>query len=119
MWDALPLRKFLAGRERVYDCISVVVQEWPDDEFALAEVAMKDSGDRKKQSVVIKDLMLNVKRHLHLAYGEVEFGFIWTIILQALLWELIHLICEWWRKRSENRMALLKWQKQWRENEAS
>jgi hypothetical protein len=112
VWDARPLRKFLAGRERVNDCIAVVVQEWPDEQFAVS-----DASDRQAEGVVVRELMQNVKRHLHLAYGEREFGFIWTIILQALIWELVKLILQWWRERKENRMALLRWQKHWRKGE--
>jgi hypothetical protein len=108
VWGKLPMRKWLAGREKVYDCISVVVQEWPDDGFALA-----DSG-HAAETPIIKSLMADVRRHLHLAYGEQEFGFIWTIILQAVLYEVILMILEWWRNKKTNRMALLKWQKHWR-----
>lgn len=108
IWQQLPLRKFLAGKERVFDCISVVVQEWPDEQFALA------TGDPKAEATAIRDLMKSSKRHLHLAYGDREFGFIWATILSALLYELIIILIEWWRNRKENRMALLHWQDQWR-----
>lgn len=108
IWQQLPLRKFLAGKERVCDCISVVVQEWPDEQFALS------TGDPKAEATAIRDLMKSSKRHLHLAYGDREFGFIWATILSALLYELIIILIEWWRERKENRMALLHWQDQWR-----
>lgn len=108
IWQQLPLRKYLAGKDRVFDCISVVVQEWPDEQFALA------TGDSKAEATAIRDLMKSSKRHLHLAYGDREFGFIWATILSALLYELIIILIEWWRNRKENRMALLHWQDQWR-----
>jgi hypothetical protein len=108
IWQQLPLRKLLAGKERVFDCISVVVQEWPDEQFALA------TGDQKLEATAVRDLMKSSKRHLHLAYGDREFGFIWATILSALLYELIVITIEWWRKRKENRMAILSWQDHWR-----
>lgn len=108
VWRRLPLRKYLAGKERVFDCISVVVQEWPDEQMALA------TDDAKAEAVAIRDLMKNAKRHLHLAYGERDFGFIWATILSALLYELIIILIEWWRKKKENRMAILRWQESWR-----
>lgn len=108
VWRQLPLRKFLAGKERVCDCISVVVQEWPDEQMALA------CDDSKAESTAIRGLMKDAKRHLHLAYGEREFGFIWATILSALLYELIIIVIEWWRNKKENRMALLRWQESWR-----
>lgn len=111
IWSQLPVRKYLAGKERVYDCISVVVQEWPDEQFA-----MSDADDRKSENIVVRDLMKSVKRHLHFAYGEQEFGFIWTIILQALLWELIKVMLAWWRSKKDNRMAILYWKKSWSNN---
>jgi hypothetical protein len=114
VWDALPLRKLLAGRERVNDCLAILVQEWPDDQFAQS-----DAADRKAEGIVVRGLMQSVKRHLHLAYGEKEFGFIWTIILQALIWEIIKLILQWWREKKDNRVAMLQWQKQWREGGAA
>lgn len=108
VFERLPLRKHLAGRERVRDCISVVVQEWPDEQFALA------TGDPKAEATCVRDLMKSSKRHLHLCYGDREFGFIWATILSALLYELIIILIEWWRDKRENRMALLHWQEQWR-----
>lgn len=108
VWAKMPMRKWLVGREKVLDCVAVVVQEWPDDGFALA-----DSG-HAQEAAVVKSLMADVKRHLHLAYGEKEFGFIWTIILQAVLYEIIVMILDWWRQKKANRMALLSWQKHWR-----
>lgn len=108
VWQKLPLRRYLAGKERVFDCISVVVQEWPDEQFALS------TGDKKSEATAIRDLMKSSKRHLHLAYGDREFGFIWATILSALLYELIIVLLEWWRNKKENRMALLHWQDQWR-----
>lgn len=111
IWKRLPKRKWLAGQERVLDCIAIVVQEWPDERFALAETG---NGSRDE---VITDLCINVKRHLHLAYGDEQFGFIWTIILQALIWHLITVIFEWWKAKKENRLALLRWQQKWRSTE--
>ncbi len=108
VWAKLPMRKWLVGREKVLDCVAIVVQEWPDDSFALA-----DSG-HAQEAAVVKSLMADAKRHLHLAYGEQQFGFIWTIILQAVLYEVIVMILEWWRQKKANRMALLSWQKHWR-----
>lgn len=112
IWKALPKRKLLVGKERVMDCIAIVVQEWPDEQFALAEAS---GGDRDG---VIRGLMSTVRRHLHLAYGEVQFGFIWTIILQALVQQLVIAIFEWWRARKSNRMDLLRWQQTWRSQES-
>jgi hypothetical protein len=112
VWRKLPMRKFMFGQERVRDCLAVLVQEWPDDEFALAEAGVAP------EALVIKDLMNSAKRHLHLAYGEKEFGFIWTIILQALLYEMIVLLIKWWREKKSNRLSLLKWQRHWRGGES-
>jgi hypothetical protein len=108
IWRKLPMRKFMLGQERVMDCLAVMVQEWPDDQFALSEAGVAS------QSTVIKDLMESMKRHLHLAYGETQFGFIWTIILQALIYEMIVLLLKWWREKKSNRLSLLKWQRCWR-----
>lgn len=111
VWKALPKRKWLAGKDRVFDCIAILVQEWPDEQFAMA-----DNGSTQ-QSDAIRGLTKTVKRHLHLVYGEHDFGFIWTIVLQALMYEMVLFILEWWRHRRENRMALLRWRNKWRGQE--
>lgn len=111
IWKELPKRKWLAGKDRVFDCISILVQEWPDEQFAMAD------ANSTQQADAIRELTQGVKRHLHLAYGEQDFGFIWTIILQALLYEMVIVMLEWWRHRKENRMALLRWRNRWRGQE--
>lgn len=115
IWEKLPKRKLLAGKDRVRDCISIVVQEWPDERFALAE-SERIPGRRDE---IKRDLMQTAKRHLHLMYGDDNFGFIWTILLQAILFQLVSLIFEWWKERRENRVALLSWQTKWRSAEES
>lgn len=94
------------------DCISIVVQEWPDEKFALAESSGIEDG-----RAVIKELIANTKRHLHLAYGDNEFGFIWTILLQALIYQLVQMIFEWWKEKKNHRVLLLGWQRKWRGSE--
>jgi hypothetical protein len=111
VWDNLPLKKYLATKERVFDAISVIVQEWPDEQFA------QSFGDEQQQAKVVRDLMKSIKRHLHLAYGEKDFGVIWSIILQALLYEMVVMILEWWRKKKANRISILKWRQRWHKGE--
>jgi len=113
IWEKLPKRKLLAGRGRVLDCISIIVQEWPDEQLALAE----SSNSANKRVVIMRDLLRDAKRHLHLIYGDKEFGFVWTILLQAILFQVVQLIFEWWKERRENRMSLLAWQTKWRSAE--
>jgi len=115
IWEKLPKRKLLAGKDRVRDCISIIVQEWPDERFALAE---SDRAPNTRDEIK-RDLMQTAKRHLHLIYGDENFGFIWTILLQAILFQLVALIFEWWKERRENRVALLAWQTKWRSAEES
>lgn len=108
IWKLLPYRKHVAGRERVFDAISACVQEWPDSEFA-------DACANKPKNIpsLVRYLTKTVKRSLHLLYGDRDFGFIWTVLLQIILHEIIMLILEWWRKRPANRMLMRKWQHEW------
>ena len=109
VWSKLPQRKILVGKESVCDCLAIVVQEFPD-----AQMAQSDAGG-DNQRELIKGLVADVRRHLHLAYGDQKFGMIWTIILQALIYQMVVIIIDWWRKKKANRMAMLKWRGRWRD----
>lgn len=107
VWDRLPMRRHLCGRERVNDIVSVVVQEWP-------EVVMENcqSGDTA-EIVATSELVKSTKRHLALMYGDREFGFLWVFILNIVAGQVIAIIIAWWRRNHRNHAKLTSWRKEW------
>lgn len=107
IWECLPMRKYMAGREAVFDTVMVLVQEWPDD--MLAHTKSGDTGE-----VIAKgELEKSVRRHLTLTYGEKKFGTLWIVALQILLPIIIDLLLDWWRRRKDHRGWLRMWRRRW------
>lgn len=104
IWDALPAKKHMAGKEKIFDVISILIQDWPDKEFAESK--------RSQAKAIRTALRLNgtVKRQMHLMYGEQEFGTLWLLALNILVSTVIRLVLEWWLKKRENRELMAKWQ---------
>lgn len=107
IWQHLPMRKHMAGKEAVFDAVAVAVQEWPDDELSACK-----AGD-KGETVATEQVISNVKRHMTLAYGEKKFGVLWMVALQILLPIIIDQILKWWRRRKENQGRLRLWRRKW------
>ena len=111
IWEALPPKKHMAGKEKIYDCISVVIQEWPEE--ALSKDDLSEAPIE-----VVTDLNAAVKRHMTLLYGsEDEFDSVWVIVLNILASQIIRLILEWWFNNKRNRTTLRRWRSRWRKDE--
>jgi hypothetical protein len=107
VWERLPARKHALGREVVFDCVAVAVQEWPGG--ILENTKSGDTGE----VIATRELARSVRRHLVLTYGENRFGSLWFLALQVLLPVLIDVMLRWWRSRKENRARLRYWQADW------
>lgn len=107
IWLALPVRKHRLGKEVVYDCIAVIVQEWPDT--VLSATKSGDTGE----VLATQELLKTVKRHLVLAYGEDKFGSFWIIALQVLLPVMVDHVLRWWRQHRNNKGRLRIWRRKW------
>lgn len=107
IWDSLPMRKHACGREKVFDIVAVVVQEFPEEAMSNSQ-----SGDTA-EVLAVKQLVASTKRHLALAYGEREFGFIWMFILNLMVGQIIQLIISWWRRAPQNPGKLKVWRRKW------
>lgn len=107
IWDSLPPRKHMLGKEVVFDVVAIVVQEWPDE--VLSATKSGDTGE----IVAATELAKTVKRHLSLTYGEQKFGTFWIIALQILLPVLIDLVMKWWRRRKDHQGRLRIWRRKW------
>lgn len=108
VWDRLGFRKYAAGREAVNDLVSVGIQEWPADRLvgavsgSTAEILAMDQ---------LKDAM---RRHIQLTHGhEPRFGFIWTIILAAVISEIVKILLAWWWNNRQNQESMLELKRRW------
>jgi len=107
IWEALPARKHMAGKERIFDVVSIAVQEWPEEELANFK-----KGGPKAVRVAIR-LNKAVKRQMHLLYGEQDFASLWALALNVLVSAVIRLILDWWLTDEKNRRTLRTWRRKW------
>ena len=116
IWDELPERKHLAGQEKVYDIISVVIQEWPVEEYSAAIA----SDDQLGKMRATRRLMRAVKRHMAVLYGgEQDFGSLWIVFLNIVVSIIIRYIWDWWKNNKTHQKQLLAWRRRWvSQNEA-
>ena len=112
IWDILPDKKHAAGKEKVFDIISIVVQEWPEKEFGSIQSTPEDAAVSTIPSY--RKLVRGVKRHMDLLYGqEEEFGTLWIIALELLVSQIIRLILRWWLENRRNQRTLRNWRQRW------
>jgi hypothetical protein len=97
IWSGLSARKHLAGRKRVAWMVAQAVEIWPADEFRESEIPSVEEYLRET-------ILYRMK-------SEPRYGFIWTILLSALLSQVIRLIIEWWLNKAENRVAIRRWRR--------
>lgn len=112
IWDILPDKKHAAGKEKVYDVVSIVVQEWPEQEFGR----LRDDPEAASVEAVpsYRRLVRTVKRHMDLLYGEEEdFGTLWIIALEILVSQIIRLVLKWWLENRRNQRTLRNWRQRW------
>jgi hypothetical protein len=90
VWDSLPMRKHLLGRERVGRIVERALREWP--------IPVLYQCDAKQTEVVAK----HFARRLERQEREYGMGFLASIILAAIISEIVKiLIRRWLENRSE------------------
>lgn len=98
VYDRLPWRLRLAGREVVSRVVDDAVRLWP-----VPVLRQCDAGEAQ---VVGSFLARSLKRRSH-QYGT---GIILTLILSALISEAVKILLRWWLERRENREAMMEMQ---------
>lgn len=111
VWEQLPPRREVAGREVVSDLVALAIQEWPADVLSQAEPGSPEERE------ALRGLLVSMKRQAEFMYGQKQFAGLWIIALQILLPIIVKMILEWWRKRKDNRRRLLMWRRKWRAND--
>lgn len=103
VWRRLGVRKFIAGRDRVDELIEIAVANWDDE-------AVRSAKDKKELGIVAGGMVIGIKRTDQMlgdhSYSEQEYGFIWAILLQALVGAIVQILIKWWLESTENRILL-------------
>ena len=107
VWAKLPPRRTRAGREVVFDLVSLAVQEWPSDLLSQVQPGSKEEGD------ILRGVVSDIKRQAHVLYGEKRFGSLWIIVLQFVIPIIVEIVLEWWRSRKLNRGKIALWRRRW------
>jgi hypothetical protein len=107
IWARLPMRKFLCGHHRIFDVLSVIVQEWP-----VEAIDQSKSGDTE-EVVALEELAKSCKRHLALVYGEDQWE-VWQTSMAPTIWQCIWAVLHWYRLSEPNAAALYRWRSRWR-----
>lgn len=107
VWNRLPMRKYLCGHDRVFDIVSVIVQEWP-----VQAIDNSRSGETG-EVVALEELANSIKRHLALVYGDFQWD-IWQHSLMPIAWQCIFTTLHWYRGSDSNAQDLWRWRSKWR-----
>ena len=107
VWNSLPVRRTVIGREVVDDFVSAAIQLWPVTE--LCQVG-KDDAARLQ---VLYHLALDVKRILDVVYGDDRFNAYWKLGMNSMSLLILEVIDDWWVRRKDNRAKLILWRRKW------
>lgn len=100
VWKRLGIRKYMVGRQEIYDLVEVTAANW-SSEYLL------NARNENEMAVVIDGMLADIKRS-HQMLGQYddsqqEYGFLWAILLQALVGAIVQIILKWWLESRENR----------------
>lgn len=101
VWSDLPAMKFLAGRRLVARLTRRCAKRFPSGVMGEA------SPDG--QALIMDEIQRAVERTERANY---QMGIVLTLILSALLSEIIRAIFNWWLKSASNRALLVGWQQE-------
>lgn len=101
VWSDLPAMKYLAGRRLVARLTRRCAKRFPGPVIAEASP--------EGQARVMQEIHRAVERTERANY---RMGIVLTLILSALLSEIIKAILAWWLKSASNRTLLLGWQQE-------
>jgi hypothetical protein len=93
VWSQLSVRKHAAGRRVVSRIVADAVRDWPS-----AAMARSDRGEVQAfGSIYAKSLARR---------GNYGMGIILTLVLSALVSEVVKTLIRWWLESRENRAAM-------------
>jgi hypothetical protein len=96
VWEQLPtVPRTLGGRRIVNRIVRRAVKGWP--------IPVLEQCDASATQVVAKHYTKTVERAVKHEYGM---GIILTLVLSALVSEVVKILVRWWLERQENREAM-------------
>ena len=99
VWSNLPAMRLLAGRRLVARLTRRCAKRFPCGVLAVASP--------EGQATVLEEIHRAVERTERANY---QMGVILTLILSALLTEIVKALFQWWRQSASNRALLIGWQ---------
>lgn len=98
VWKGLGPRKHLVGRSAVDKAIGECVSRWPWS-YDTAVMPTVESPSVKELSDTVTAALQGYEGR------DKKYGVIWTLLLSAVVSQLVRLLVDWWIKRRENRLA--------------
>ncbi len=107
VWKRLGPRKHIAGRRQVDDLVRLCVETWEPDNLVHCR-------NEREQQVYGLAVSGNVKRLYHACsgYSDAEFGFLWTIVLSAVVSAIVQILVKWWFSETSHRVLMSGWQRE-------
>jgi hypothetical protein len=94
LWRQLGPQKYMVGRRVVRRATAELVRNWPLRQY-LADHVQDEAVSRLKRSAIASA-----------AAEDKRYGFFWTLILSAVIGQLVRLLLEWWLEKDENKTSL-------------
>lgn len=107
VWDGLPARREVVGREMVDDIVLLSIQLWPVEHLSQSD------PNSQEQVVILAALAADVRRILELIYGEERFRGYRTLGVGPTIMRVIELVYGWWHRRKDNRAKVNTWRRKW------
>lgn len=96
VWDRLPtVPRTLGGRRVVNRIVTRAVRQWP-----IPVLEQCDAGEADVVGMHMAKSLARQVRH------EVGMGIILTLVLGALVQEVVKILIRWWLERDENRTTM-------------
>lgn len=107
VWRNVGIRRHLVGRQVIDDFTELAVQHWESE-------PLNHCRDAEQQRIVLDQVLKSVKRGYQVVSGKEveEYGFFWTLVLQAVASIVVQLILRWWLDKRINRVRMLVWQQE-------
>jgi hypothetical protein len=107
VWESLPPRREVIGREMVDDVVLVAIQLWP------VEYLSQSDTKSQEQAVILAALSADVRRILEAVYGEERFRGYRMLGLTPMAMTVIGVMHGWWHRRKDNRAKMNTWRRRW------
>ena len=107
VWDSLGPRKWVAGRKQVRDLTRLCVEAWEPEHL----VHCRNPREHAVYGIAMSG---NVRRMYHAlsGYSDAEFGFLWALVLSAVVSAIVQILIQWWFSESSHRVLMAGWQRE-------